>query len=101
MARTAFSRRAPAAAPVTPPFWPALITGAVVGFVSGITGTGGGVFLAPIILTMNWVEVRRAAAVTAAYNLLNSAAALAGSYATLSAFPRCCPAGSPPSPSAA
>lgn len=73
--------------PVEPPFWPALIAGAFVGFVSGMSGTGGGVFLAPVILSFNWVDVRRTAAVTAGYNLLNSAAALAGSYATLDRLP--------------
>lgn len=72
---------------VKPPFWPALLVGALIGFVSGTTGTGGGVFLAPLILSMNWVDVRRTAAVTAAYNLLNSAAALVGSYATLDRLP--------------
>jgi uncharacterized protein len=70
-----------------PPFFPALITGAVIGFVSGTTGTGGGVFLAPVILSMNWVSVRQTAAITAAYNLLNSAAALAGAYAILGSIP--------------
>jgi uncharacterized protein len=70
-----------------PPFLPALLTGAGIGFVSGMTGTGGGVFLAPIILIMNWVEVRRATAVCAAYNLLNSVAALGGAYATLNRLP--------------
>jgi uncharacterized membrane protein YfcA len=78
----------PAAAP---PFLPALLTGAAIGLVSGITGTGGGVFLAPVILAMNWVSPRRTAAVTAAYNLLNSAAALAGSYATLGSLPDALP----------
>jgi uncharacterized protein len=73
--------------PHAPPFLPALLTGAVIGFVSGMTGTGGGVFLAPIILIMNWVEVRGATAVSAAYNLLNSVAALAGTYATLNRMP--------------
>jgi uncharacterized protein len=73
--------------PHEPPFLPALITGAGIGIVSGMTGTGGGVFLAPIILLMNWVEVRSAAAVSAAYNLLNSIAALAGTYATLNHLP--------------
>ena len=86
--------RAPSAspAPVAPPFWPALCAGAAVGFVSGATGTGGGVFLAPVILALNWVDVRRTAAVSAAYNLLNSAAALAGSYATLGQLPPSLPA---------
>ena len=93
MARMAFlpKRTGADAPPVEPPFWPALLAGAAVGFVSGTTGTGGGVFLAPIILGMNWVDVRRTAAVTAAYNLLNSAAALAGSAATLGQLPRSLP----------
>ncbi len=74
-----------------PPFIPALLTGAVIGFVSGATGTGGGVFLAPAILSMNWVSVRRTAAVTAAYNLLNSAAALIGAYSILGSLPHALP----------
>lgn len=77
--------------PHMPPFLPALLTGAGIGFVSGVTGTGGGIFLAPVILIMNWVEVRRAAAVSAAYNLLNSVAALAGSYAALDRLPLALP----------
>lgn len=73
--------------PGQPPFIPALLTGAVIGFVSGTTGTGGGVFLAPVILSMNWVSLRRTAAVTAVYNLLNSAAALMGAYRILGSIP--------------
>lgn len=92
MARSARKSKAAAAAPTTaPPFIPALITGAVIGFISGTTGTGGGIFLAPIILTMNWVSVRSTAAVTAAYNLINSAAALAGAYAILDSMPSTLP----------
>ncbi len=60
-----------------PPFLLALATGGAVGFVSGLTGTGGGIFLAPILLLTGWVTGPRVAAVSAAYNLLNSAAALA------------------------
>lgn len=74
-----------------PPFVPALLTGASIGFVSGVTGTGGGIFLAPVLLMTGWIDVRRAAAVTAAYNLLNSAAALAGCYATLNVLPAALP----------
>jgi uncharacterized membrane protein YfcA len=73
--------------PHSPPFVASLLTGAGIGLISGMTGTGGGVFLAPIILIMNWVDIRRAAAVSAAYNLLNSIAALAGAYATLDRLP--------------
>lgn len=79
------------AAHVDPPFLPALVTGAAIGFVSGLTGTGGGVFLAPVILAMGWVPPRRAAAVTAAYNLLNSAAALLGATTTDGVLPDALP----------
>lgn len=74
-----------------PPFLPSLATGALIGFVSGSTGTGGGIFLAPIILSMNWMSLRRTAAVTAVYNLLNSAAALIGAYRLLSSVPSALP----------
>jgi len=72
---------------VAPPVVAALATGAAIGFISGMTGTGGGVFLAPIILGMNWGTVRQTAATTAVYNLLNSAAALIGAYSTWSDIP--------------
>lgn len=87
MIRSAMTKKIAVESAEAPPFLPALLTGAVIGFVSGTTGTGGGIFLAPIILAMNWVSLRRTAAVTAAYNLLNSAAALAGAYASIKSIP--------------
>jgi uncharacterized protein len=66
---------------VPPPFIPSLLAGAVIGFVSGTTGTGGGVFLAPVILAMRWATARQTAATAAVYNLMNSGAALAGAHA--------------------
>jgi uncharacterized membrane protein YfcA len=80
-----------APAPERPPFLGALIAGGVIGFVSGTTGTGGGIFLAPVILSMNWVSMRRTAAVTAAYNLLNSGAALFGAFRILGEAPPALP----------
>jgi uncharacterized membrane protein YfcA len=92
MARTALSgRKDRAEAPVTPPFTAALAIGAIIGFVSGTTGTGGGVFLAPIILTMNWGTARQTAATTAVYNLINSFAALIGAYAAWDQIPATLP----------
>ncbi|SEN42456.1 hypothetical protein SAMN04489859_1006152 [Paracoccus alcaliphilus] len=93
MARTAFMGKAAGSdAPATPPFAAALVTGAIIGFVSGTTGTGGGVFLAPIILTMNWGTARQTAATTAVYNLINSFAALIGAYAAWDHIPSSLPA---------
>lgn len=92
MARSALARSASVShEPTTPPFLPALATGAIIGFVSGTTGTGGGVFLAPVILAMNWATARRTAAVTAVYNLINSAAALIGAHALWGALPAALP----------
>lgn len=92
MARSAFMRNdRPNLDEQKPPFMAALMTGAIIGFISGTTGTGGGVFLAPVILTMKWGTVRQTAATTAVYNLLNSGAALIGAYALWGAIPRAIP----------
>jgi hypothetical protein len=75
------------AAPAGPPFLPSLIAGAVVGYVSGLTGVGGGIFLAPLVLALGWIGTRQAAAVSAVFNLLNSAAALATMWTMIPAMP--------------
>ncbi|WP_408642448.1 sulfite exporter TauE/SafE family protein [Sinorhizobium chiapasense] len=91
MVRSALCKGATVASPSVPPFWPALATGAIVGFFAGTTGTGGGVFLAPLMLVMNWGSAHQTAATTAAYNLINSAAALIGAYAYWNALPTSLP----------
>ena len=53
--------------------------GALIGLLSGLTGTGGGIFLTPILLFLNWSDSRRAAGVSSAFILANSLAGLAGS----------------------
>lgn len=58
-------------ASATPPFLPALMVGGAIGYMSGITGVGGGIFLAPLVLALGWVATRQSAAVSAAFNLLN------------------------------
>lgn len=70
-----------------PPLIPSLIVGGAIGYVSGITGVGGGIFLAPLVLAFGWVGTRQSAGVSAAFNLLNSATALAGVWATMPALP--------------
>ncbi len=51
-----------------------------IGLPSGVTGVGGGVFLAPVILSMNWGTEHQTAAKTSIYDLMNSAAALLGAF---------------------
>ena len=75
------------AASTFPPFLPSLLVGGLIGFGSGITGVGGGIFLAPLILMLGWAQTRQTAAIAAAFNLLNSTAALVGAWATTATVP--------------
>jgi uncharacterized membrane protein YfcA len=61
-----------------PPRTVAISIGAGLGLLSGLTGTGGGIFLTPILLFMRWARTRTAAAVSALFILVNSAAGLLG-----------------------
>lgn len=61
------------------PHWGvALPLGAGLGFVSGLTGVGGGIFLSPLLLFLRWANMRTTAAISAAFILVNSIAGLAG-----------------------
>jgi uncharacterized membrane protein YfcA len=60
----------------------ALFVGGGIGLLSGLTGTGGGIFLTPILLLGHWAPVRRAAAVSAPFILVNSVAGLGGYVAS-------------------
>ncbi|MFM8230086.1 MAG: sulfite exporter TauE/SafE family protein, partial [Chthoniobacterales bacterium] len=56
----------------------AVASGAGIGFLSGLTGTGGGIFLTPLLLFCRWAKVKEAAAVSALFIFLNSSSGLAG-----------------------
>lgn len=60
------------------PLWQGLITGGLIGFFSGMIGIGGGIILSPLILLMKWGTMKEAAAVSAAFIWVNSAAGLLG-----------------------
>jgi uncharacterized membrane protein YfcA len=55
----------------------AAVLGAVLGFVAGATGIGGGIFLSPILIALGWANVKEAASVASAFIVLNSVAGLA------------------------
>jgi uncharacterized membrane protein YfcA len=61
-----------------PPVRVSIGVGAGIGFLSGLTGTGGGIFLTPLLLFCEWATIRRAAAVSALFILVNSVAGLTG-----------------------
>ena len=56
----------------------ALLIGACIGFFSGMIGIGGGIILSPLLLFLNWAYIKSAAAVSALFIFVNSAAGLAG-----------------------
>lgn len=88
MARGAFGVRKTSIVIEKPPDLPiALIAGAAIGFLSGSTGTGGGVFLAPVMLALSCGTIRQVAAATAIFNLMTSASALLGARAIWNALP--------------
>lgn len=58
--------------------WQGLIVGGVIGFFSGLIGIGGGIILTPIILLLHWGKMKEAAAVSALFIWVNSAAGLIG-----------------------
>ena len=70
-----------------PNIWIALVIGAIIGLLSGLVGVGGGIFLTPILLLMNWAETKRAAGVSAMFILVNSISGLAGNFSQLISLP--------------
>jgi len=62
-----------------PLFAPAI--GSFIGFLSGMVGIGGGIFLAPILLLTRWSDSRRIAATASVFILVNSIAGLGGQLA--------------------
>lgn len=65
----------------------ALIFGAGLGLLSGLTGVGGGIFLSPLLLFLGWADVRKTAGVSVAFILVNSAAGLLGHLASVKNVP--------------
>jgi uncharacterized membrane protein YfcA len=70
-----------------PPLWAALAWGAAIGFLSGLTGVGGGIFLSPLLLYTGWAETRATSGVAAPFILVNSIAGLLGHFSNVSQLP--------------
>lgn len=84
--RLAINLRTPAK-PHAPRVLVALIVGSVLGLVSGLIGVGGGIFLTPILLLMNWTDTKKAAGISALFILVNSVSGLLGNYAQAISLP--------------
>jgi uncharacterized protein len=71
-----------------PPSRPVAISaGTGLGFLSGLTGTGGGIFLTPLLLFCQWAHIRQAAAVSALFIWVNSIAGLIGYFTKVRSVP--------------
>jgi uncharacterized membrane protein YfcA len=64
--------------PVVAPPVPAILIGAAIGLLSGLTGTGGGIFLSPLILLLGWAGPKATAGISAPFIMINSMAGLMG-----------------------
>ncbi len=78
--RTATAEHDTALRPVSLPVL--VVAGGALGFLSGLTGVGGGIFLSPLLLFLRWAPVRAISGIAAAYILVNSIAGLLGVMAS-------------------
>ena len=65
----------------------AIPVGGALGLLAGLTGTGGGIFLTPLLLLMRWARAKNAAAVSALFILVNSASGLLGNISSTKKLP--------------
>jgi uncharacterized membrane protein YfcA len=73
---------------ITTPSRPLAIgAGAGLGLLAGLTGTGGGIFLTPLLLFCRWARIRQAAAVSALFILVNSIGGLLGYFSATRSIP--------------
>ena len=66
---------------------PAVFMGCAIGFVSGLIGVGGGIFLSPILLMLNLAGPKTTAGISAPFILVNSAVALLAGSLTVQSLP--------------
>lgn len=76
-------REAPAVAPTSVKVG----LGAGIGFLSGMVGVGGGIFLSPILVLARWANAKDAAASSALFIVVNSICGLVPRASTLASLP--------------
>ena len=73
-----FRNPSPAGSAPRLPRWSEPVLGGSTGFLAGLVGIGGGIFLAPLLHLVRWGPAREIAAAAAFFILVNSLAGLAG-----------------------
>ncbi|MEE2565657.1 sulfite exporter TauE/SafE family protein [Hyphobacterium marinum] len=84
-AALAWRKPAPASPESAWPVWAGPVMGGGIGFLAGLVGIGGGIFLAPLLHLLNWGKAKEIAAAASVFILVNSAAGLAGQTGRLTA----------------
>ena len=64
---------------------------AAIGLLAGLTGTGGGIFLTPLIVIAGWSGMRHASGTSSVFILVNSISGLAGNIASVGSLPAAMP----------
>ena len=59
-------------------FFLSVLIGALIGFLSGLIGIGGGILLSPALLLLKWSDMKQTAAISALFIFVNSLSGLAG-----------------------
>jgi uncharacterized membrane protein YfcA len=77
--------------PPTIPLLPALILGGTIGLLSGLTGTGGGIFLSPALIVAGWATTRQASGIASGFILVNSISGLLGNISAVGGVPSSLP----------
>jgi hypothetical protein len=71
----------------SPQIFVLIVTGICIGFISGVIGIGGGIFLSPLVLLLGWTTAKQTATISAPFILLNSMAGLCGITFELGGLP--------------
>ena len=74
------------------PWLVGLLVGATIGVLSGLTGTGGAIFLTPLLLFAHWMPTREASGTSVAFVWINSLTGLAGLLHATGTLPQALPA---------
>lgn len=61
--------------------------GAAIGLLSGLTGTGGGIFLSPLAIFKRWTTIRQVSGTAALFIFANSLAGLLGNFSAVKSLP--------------
>lgn len=81
------AKKADRSATRKPPIFIALVIGAAIGLLSGLTGVGGGIFLSPVLLLMHWARTKETSGVAVTFILVNSIAGLLGHLSSVKLLP--------------